>query len=210
MRPACQPPPIRDRKLNHDTLAMASVFQQTARAFPPVLRSGKPWRWTSSRHHLLCLEVLQCLSQAGRVDIETGENAECVNALIEIELIAGHDRDTCTARASDKIGFDRRVDSVKRPTLSREHAGRKCVAANVFHAERRAVDEAVGAVAGLLDRCRDVDGKRWKDSSQRAPKLLAFRALEIKQMERLGCQLAQRKRDRLADAAAARHCHNSW
>src|SRR6266536_3241978 len=31
MRPACQPPPIRDRKLNHDTLAMASVFQQTAR-----------------------------------------------------------------------------------------------------------------------------------------------------------------------------------
>jgi hypothetical protein len=27
----CQPPPIRDRKLNHDTLAMARVFQQTAR-----------------------------------------------------------------------------------------------------------------------------------------------------------------------------------
>jgi hypothetical protein len=31
MCPACQPPPIRDRKLNHDTLAMARVFQQTAR-----------------------------------------------------------------------------------------------------------------------------------------------------------------------------------
>jgi hypothetical protein len=30
MCPACQPPPIRDRKLNHDTLAMARVFQQTA------------------------------------------------------------------------------------------------------------------------------------------------------------------------------------
>src|SRR6266516_161711 len=30
MRPACQPPSIRDRKLNHDTLAMARVFQQTA------------------------------------------------------------------------------------------------------------------------------------------------------------------------------------
>jgi hypothetical protein len=29
MCPACQPPPIRDRKLNHDTLAMARVFQQT-------------------------------------------------------------------------------------------------------------------------------------------------------------------------------------
>ena len=33
MCPACQPPPIRDRKLNHDTLAMARVFQQTVRAF---------------------------------------------------------------------------------------------------------------------------------------------------------------------------------
>jgi hypothetical protein len=31
MCPACQPPPIRDRKLNHDTLAMARVFQQTVR-----------------------------------------------------------------------------------------------------------------------------------------------------------------------------------
>src|SRR4029077_6577650 len=31
MCPACQPPPIRDTKLNHDTLAMARVFQQTAR-----------------------------------------------------------------------------------------------------------------------------------------------------------------------------------
>src|SRR4029077_16190687 len=29
---ACQPPPIRDRKLNHDTLAMARVFQQTVSA----------------------------------------------------------------------------------------------------------------------------------------------------------------------------------
>jgi hypothetical protein len=27
MCPACQPPPIRDRRLNHDTLAMARVFQ---------------------------------------------------------------------------------------------------------------------------------------------------------------------------------------
>jgi hypothetical protein len=33
MCPACQPPPIRDRKLNHDTLAMARVFQQTALMF---------------------------------------------------------------------------------------------------------------------------------------------------------------------------------
>jgi hypothetical protein len=32
MCPACQPPPIRDRKLNHDTLAMARVFQQTAKS----------------------------------------------------------------------------------------------------------------------------------------------------------------------------------
>src|SRR5439155_12138272 len=32
MCPACQPPPIRDGKLNHDTLAMARVFQQTASA----------------------------------------------------------------------------------------------------------------------------------------------------------------------------------
>jgi hypothetical protein len=31
MCPACQPPPIRDGKLNHDTLATARVFQQTAR-----------------------------------------------------------------------------------------------------------------------------------------------------------------------------------
>ena len=35
MCPACQPPPIRDRKLNHDTLAMARVFQQTARLEGP-------------------------------------------------------------------------------------------------------------------------------------------------------------------------------
>jgi hypothetical protein len=32
MCPACQPPPIRDRKLNHDTLTMARVFQQTVSA----------------------------------------------------------------------------------------------------------------------------------------------------------------------------------
>jgi hypothetical protein len=26
MRPACQPPPIRDKKLNHDTLVVARGF----------------------------------------------------------------------------------------------------------------------------------------------------------------------------------------
>jgi hypothetical protein len=30
MRPACQPPPIRHKKLNHDAIAMASFFQRTA------------------------------------------------------------------------------------------------------------------------------------------------------------------------------------
>ena len=38
MCPACQPPPICDGKLNHDTLAMARVFQQTASPSFSVVR----------------------------------------------------------------------------------------------------------------------------------------------------------------------------
>src|SRR5438034_4107928 len=127
-------------------------------ASPPALRSGRPWRSTSSCHHLLCLGWLQRLAQRGRVDIEPGENAECVNTLKKIELIAGHDLDTSTARVSNKFRFNGRVDSVEGPTLSGEHAGRECGATNAFHAEWRTIDETVSAVAGLLDRCRVTHG----------------------------------------------------
>ncbi|MFZ2077652.1 MAG: hypothetical protein WAV38_13580, partial [Xanthobacteraceae bacterium] len=123
-------------------------------------------------------------------------NAECVNTLKKIELIDGHDFDTGIARVSNKFRFNRRVDSVEGPTLSGEHAGRECGTANAFHAEWRAIDEAVSAVAGLLDRCRDAHGNSRKDSGKGLFKPFAFRAFDIKQMECLGPELGQGKGDR--------------
>jgi hypothetical protein len=46
-------PPIRDRKLNHDTLAMARVFQQTAKRVCRVAPELSLPRFALSRYHSL-------------------------------------------------------------------------------------------------------------------------------------------------------------
>src|SRR3984893_15517526 len=98
MCPACQPPPIPDRKLNHDTLAMARVFQHTASSFH-VDRG-----WSMKLGSILPI-VLFALALTGVVRANDQQTQQaCVNAAI------------CLLAVRSGVSSDRRSDLQARYT----------------------------------------------------------------------------------------------
>lgn len=127
-----------------------------------------------------------------------------MDALVEEEFVTTQDFHSRCLSLFQKRSFNRRVDRITYPSPAFQPNTVECITLIPGHAERRAIDQAVHILTGVLER--------WCDENVHAalcaPKGICqgkrFLLIVIEQFQRSCSQLRESKPDRFSRAAASR------